>query len=126
MSVTLEVSRPERSRDVRAEQPSNMELMSVTLEVSRPERLRYVGPEQSTNMANMRLMSVTPEVDKDPTIEMRLLTPCKGYVFLQLLAVHPSSSSRYLTPLSRTFLINSDHSNVLNHPPLCTRMAPSS
>ena len=70
-------------------------------------------------------MSVTPEVDKDPTIEMRL-TPCKGYVFLQLLAVHPSSSSRYLTPLSRTFLINSDHSNVLNHPPLCTRMAPSS
>ena len=72
-------------------------------------------------MANMLLMSVTPEVDKDPTIEMRL-SPCKGYSFQQLFAVHPSSSSRYLTPLSRTLLINSDHLNV----PACTRMVPSS
>ena len=74
-------------------------------------------------MANMLLMSVTPEVDKDPTIEMRL-TPCKGYVFLQLLALHPSSSSRYLAPVSRTCSINSDHSNA--NMPARTRMVPSS
>ena len=123
MSVTLEVSRPERSRDVRPEQPLNMLRMYLTLEVSKPERSRYVGPEQSTDMPNMLLMSVTPEVDKDPTIEMRL-TSCKGYMFQQLLALHPSSSSRYLAPVSRTLFINSDHSNA-NIPP-CTRMVPSS
>ena len=38
MSVTREVSQPERSRDVSDEQTQNMPLMSVTREVSRPER----------------------------------------------------------------------------------------
>ena len=38
MFVTLEVSKPERSREAREEQPSNMEVMSVALEVSRPDR----------------------------------------------------------------------------------------
>ena len=41
MSVTLEVSQPERSREARDEQPSNMEDMSVADEVSRPERSVY-------------------------------------------------------------------------------------
>ena len=50
MSVTLEVSKPERSRDVRAEQPRNMESMFVTLEVFQPERLRDLRALQSLNM----------------------------------------------------------------------------
>jgi hypothetical protein len=35
MFVTLAVLKPERSSDVRAEQPQNMELMSVTMSVLR-------------------------------------------------------------------------------------------
>ena len=38
MSVTLEVSRCERSREASEEQPSNISPMPVTLEVSRCER----------------------------------------------------------------------------------------
>ena len=46
MSLTLEVSKPERRRDVRAEQRQNMKPMSLTLEVSKPERSRDVRAEQ--------------------------------------------------------------------------------
>ena len=38
MSVTLEVSRCERSMEASARQPSNISRMSVTRDVSRPER----------------------------------------------------------------------------------------
>ena len=38
MRVTLEVSQPERSREVSFEQPENMEDISVADEASRPER----------------------------------------------------------------------------------------
>ena len=38
MLSTLEVSREERSREAREEQPWNMQYMLVTLEVSRPDR----------------------------------------------------------------------------------------
>ena len=38
MSVTCEVSSPERSREESEVQPRNISLMSVTREVSRPER----------------------------------------------------------------------------------------
>ena len=46
MSLTLEVSKPERRRDVRAEQPANILSMSVTFELFQPERSRDVRPEQ--------------------------------------------------------------------------------
>ena len=39
MSVTFEVSKPERSREAREGQPKNMKLMSVTCEVSKLDRL---------------------------------------------------------------------------------------
>ena len=50
MSVTDEVSQPERSRDVREEQPENALSMSVTFEVSQPERLRDVREVQPENI----------------------------------------------------------------------------
>ena len=53
MPVTLEVSRPERSREASEEQPENMEPMYVTLEVSRPERSREASEEQPSNMPRM-------------------------------------------------------------------------
>ncbi len=66
-------------------------------------------------------MFVTPEVDKEPTIEVRI-TYREDRLLVHPLATHPSSSSRYLTPLSYICLLKSDHLNV----PACTRMAPSS
>ena len=38
MLATFEVSKEDRSREARDEQPRNMSDMSVTLEVSRPDR----------------------------------------------------------------------------------------
>ena len=64
-------------------------------------------------------MSVTPEVDKEPTIEVRLTA--LDQLFVHLLAVHPSSSSRYLTFLFFSSVLRSPQSNF----PACTRMAPS-
>ena len=46
MSVTLEVSNPDRSREVSDEQ-ANISPMSATLEVSNPDRSREVSDEQS-------------------------------------------------------------------------------
>ena len=49
----MEVSQPERSREERDEQPSNMEYMPVTLEVSQPETSREDRDEQPSNMEYM-------------------------------------------------------------------------
>ena len=46
MSVTLDVSNDDRSREARLEQPRNMEHMLVTLEASRPDRSREARLEQ--------------------------------------------------------------------------------
>ena len=46
MSVALEASRPDRSRDLSDEQPSNTLRMSVALEASRPDRSRDSSDEQ--------------------------------------------------------------------------------
>ena len=50
MSVTLDVSKEERSREEREEQPENMPDMSVALDVSKEERSREEREEQSRNM----------------------------------------------------------------------------
>ena len=95
-----------------------MSRMSVTHEVFQPERSRDSRAEQRLNMERM---SVTPEVDKEPTIEVRPIIHEGEPLLAQLFATHPSSSSRYLTPFLRISSIKSDHSNA----PSCTRMAPS-
>ena len=46
MSVTFEVSRPDRSREESDEQPQNMRDMYSTFEVSRPDRSREESFEQ--------------------------------------------------------------------------------
>ena len=46
MSVALEASRPDRSRDSSDEQPSNMKVMFDTFDVSRPDRSRDLSDEQ--------------------------------------------------------------------------------
>ena len=46
MYVTLEVSKPETSRDVRPEQYLNISPVLVTHEVFQPETSRDVRPEQ--------------------------------------------------------------------------------
>ena len=51
MLVTAEVSRPDRSRVARLQQPSNIQPMSVTFEVSKDDRSRVVSNEQPENMA---------------------------------------------------------------------------
>ena len=61
MSVTLEVSKPDKSKLVRLVQWSNIERMSVTLEVSKPDKSKLVRLVQSMNIAHM---SVTLEVSK--------------------------------------------------------------
>ena len=53
MSVTLEVSKEETSREAREERPSNMENMwdmPVTCEVSKEETSREAREEQSSNI----------------------------------------------------------------------------
>ena len=50
MSVTLDVSKLERSREVRDSQPLNMKFMLVTLAVSKLERFREVREKQNPNM----------------------------------------------------------------------------
>ena len=50
MSVTFEVSKLERSRTVKDEQPSNISIIFVTFEVSKVERSREVKDEQPQNM----------------------------------------------------------------------------
>ena len=46
MSVTFEVSRPDKSRDSSDEQPENIRDMSIALEVSRGDRSREESDEQ--------------------------------------------------------------------------------
>ena len=50
MLVALEASRPDRTRDLSLEQPSNMWDMSSTFDVSRPDRSRDSSLEQPLNM----------------------------------------------------------------------------
>ena len=53
--MTEEVSRPERSSEVKALQEANIALMLVTEEVSRPERSSEVIDEQYSNISSMLL-----------------------------------------------------------------------
>ena len=50
MSVALEVSQPETSREASEEQPENMPPMLVTDEASQPETSREASDEQPRNM----------------------------------------------------------------------------
>ena len=59
MLVALEVSRGDRSREAREEQPSNMKDMSVTLEVSRPDRSIDATFEHSENIRRV-VLAITP------------------------------------------------------------------
>ena len=59
ISVTFEVSKLERSREVKEEQPENILFIFVTLEVSKLEKSIEVKEEQELNIP---LMSVTCEV----------------------------------------------------------------
>ena len=62
MFVTLEVSKEDRSREDRDEQPSNMLSMRVTLEVSKEDRSREARDEQPSNICHI---SVTLDVSKE-------------------------------------------------------------
>ena len=50
MLVTLVVLNIDKSRFVRLEQPSNIQLISVTLSVSKDERSRTISLEQPSNI----------------------------------------------------------------------------
>ena len=50
MSVTLDVSRPDRSREASDEQSENMRDMFPTFDVSRPDRSREASFEQPWNI----------------------------------------------------------------------------
>ena len=68
---TLEVSKQERSRVVKAEQPLNMLFISMTQEVSKWDKSRVVKPLLYPNIS---LMSVTQEVLRcsSPSMVVRL------------------------------------------------------
>ena len=69
--VAEDTSQPERSRDSRDEQPSNMEDRSVAEETSQPETPREVRPDRPLNMEDRSVApeASTPSRDSDDRAE---------------------------------------------------------
>ena len=70
MPITFEVSKPDRSRDSREEQPENMEDMPVALDVSSPDRSRDSSDRQSRNMLRAVETAIRPSIFAE-VIELR-------------------------------------------------------